>query len=326
MEENKKEGEEVISQNQPEVKKPRKTNIWKISTFVLLILLAISIFASGELTGGAAVFSNGNKVAEEALGYINTNLLQGQVTATLEDVKSENGVYKVFINVAGQSTPIYITKNGNIMFLQAIPLKGQVLNEFTNTNNSDNSDDDSEDSKKVNIDMALLEDDDPVLGAADAPVTIVEFSDFQCPYCASFRTQTFEQIKSEYIDTGKVKFVYRDFPLDFHSEAMPAAEAAECADEQGKFWEYHDKLFENQKSLGTNNYKKWAADLDLDTKKFNECLDSKKYKDEISKDIADGEDVGVTGTPAFIINGQLVSGTRPFSAFKQIIDQELAKQ
>jgi protein-disulfide isomerase len=176
----------------------------------------------------------------------------------------------------------------------------------------------------------LVDDNDPVLGDKDAPVTIVEFSDFQCPFCARFRTQTFEQIKTEYIDTGKVKFVYKDFPLDsIHSNARSAAEAAECANEQGKFWEYHDLLFEKQRewasATGNDLFKQYAADLRLDTEKFNDCIDSKKYASEVSDDLKAATSAGGRGTPYFIVGSTPVSGARPFSAFQEAIEAELSK-
>jgi len=176
----------------------------------------------------------------------------------------------------------------------------------------------------ANVDAAELVDDDPVLGKKDAPLTIVEFSDFQCPFCARFREQTLDQLKKEYIDTGKVRFVYRDFPLSsIHPYAEKAAEAAECADEQGKYWEYHDKLFENQQALDVVSLKKYAAELKLDAGKFADCLDSGKYEDEVAKDLADGSKVGITGTPGFIIGKRSLSGAQPFSNFKAAIDAEL---
>jgi protein-disulfide isomerase len=167
-------------------------------------------------------------------------------------------------------------------------------------------------------------DDDPFLGDEDAPLTIVEFSDFQCPFCARFRSQTFDQLKSEYIDTGKVKFVYRDFPLhSIHSEAGKSAEAAQCANDQGKFWEYHDKIFENQQSLSNSNYKQWATDLGLDSSKFNECLDSGKYTNEVANDLKDATATGGRGTPYFLVGNQPLSGAQPFSAFQALIDSQL---
>lgn len=173
-------------------------------------------------------------------------------------------------------------------------------------------------------------DDDPQIGDKNAKVAVIEFSDFQCPFCGRFFTQTLPQVKSEYVDTGKVRFVYRDFPLDtIHPQATPAAQAAECADEQGQFWEYHDKIFQNQASMNDASYKAWAAELGLNTQQFNQCYDSKKYSSEIQKDFQDGVTAGVSGTPTFYIGNtqkgyvQLV-GAQPYSVIKQAIDQELA--
>jgi len=168
------------------------------------------------------------------------------------------------------------------------------------------------------------------LGSPDAPITIVEFSDYQCPYCLRHFQQTMPQLKKEYIDTGKVRYVFKDFPLSFHEKAVPAALAAECAGEQGKYWEMHDKLFGEQsrwvkESKPTDVYKEFAKELGLDTKQFNECLDSQKYADEIMADMKEGRDAGVQGTPAFFINGQFLSGAQPYEVFKQVIDKMLEK-
>jgi len=168
-------------------------------------------------------------------------------------------------------------------------------------------------------------DDDPVLGDKNAPVTIVSFEDYQCPYCKRAFDQTLPQLKKEYIDTGKVKLVFRDYPLSFHPEAQPASESAECADDQGKFWEYHDELYKNQASLGQSLYTQIATDLGLDVSKFQSCLDSGKYAEEVQSDFAYGSSVGVSGTPTFFINGIKLVGAQPYEAFKQVIDAELAK-
>jgi len=174
------------------------------------------------------------------------------------------------------------------------------------------------------VDAKKWVDDDPSLGDKNAKLTIVEFSDFQCPFCGRFRTQTFDQIKKEYIDTGKVKFVFRDFPLSsIHPYAQKASEASECADEQGKFWEYHDKLFENQQALTIDNLKKYASDLSLDTKKFNDCLDSGKMVSEVNKDTQDATASGGSGTPYFLVGNRPVSGAQPFANFKAAIDAQL---
>jgi protein-disulfide isomerase len=160
-------------------------------------------------------------------------------------------------------------------------------------------------------------DDDPSLGPADAPVTIVEFSDFQCPYCARFQSDTLPQILSNYGD--RVRFVYRDFPLvSIHQYALKAAEAADCANEQGQYWPYHDLLFKNQSALDDASLKGYAASLGLDTGVFNQCLDTDKYRSEIQKDEQDGIAAGVQGTPAFAIGvskGQLVHASLIFGAY-----------
>jgi protein-disulfide isomerase len=163
-------------------------------------------------------------------------------------------------------------------------------------------------------------DDDPTYGPKDAPITIVEFSDFQCPYCSRVNP-ALEQVKETYGD--KISLTFRDFPLPMHPEAPKAGEASHCADEQGKFWEYHDKLFENQRALKDENLKAYAAELALDGDAFAKCLDSGKYADDIVKDKADGEMAGVSGTPAFFINGVFLNGARPFENFKEVIDAEL---
>ncbi len=168
-------------------------------------------------------------------------------------------------------------------------------------------------------------DDDPVLGNKDAPITIVEFSDFECPFCGKHFLTSHPQIVENYVNTGKVKIVYRDFPLDFHKNAQKAAEAAECADEQGKFWEMHDKLFLNQDSLSMENFKQWAKDIELDAAQFNACIDSEKYVEEIQNDVKDGTKYGISGTPTFFINNQILKGAQPYEVFEKTIETALAK-
>jgi len=172
-------------------------------------------------------------------------------------------------------------------------------------------------------------DDDAVQGDKNAPVTIVEFSDYQCPFCGRFYSETLGQIEDNYVKTGKVKLVFRDFPLNsIHPQAQKAAEAAECAKEAGgndeAYWNYHNKLFENQGALDVASLKKYAADLGLNAAKFNDCLDSGKKASEVAKDLADGQKYGVQGTPSFFINGQMISGAQPYSNFQSAIDAALA--
>lgn len=175
----------------------------------------------------------------------------------------------------------------------------------------------------ADVDMAELIDDDAVKGDPNAPVTIVEWSDFECPFCARFYSQTLDQIEKNYIDTGKVKLVYRDFPLSFHPNAQKAAEAAECAGDQGKFWEMHDLLFDNGVSGGVASFKSFASQLGLNQATFDNCLDSGTHANEVKDDMAAGSAAGIRGTPGFIINGQLVSGAQPYAAFEQAIEAAL---
>lgn len=166
-------------------------------------------------------------------------------------------------------------------------------------------------------------------GSETAPVTIVEFSDYQCPFCRSFYNSTLPQLRREYVDTGKVRFIYKDFPLSFHPQARRYAEAARCAGDQGKYFDMHDKIFQEQEKLGQGTVdvpfdKQWAADLGLDTTAFDTCLDSGKYAQAVQQDFADGVAVGVSGTPTFFVNGQQIVGAQPYSVFKQAIDAELA--
>jgi protein-disulfide isomerase len=163
----------------------------------------------------------------------------------------------------------------------------------------------------------------PSVGPATAPVQIIEFSDFQCPFC--FRANpTVKQVLSTYGD--RVSLVYRHYPLPNHPNARPAAEAAACANEQGRFWDYHDRLFANQNRLGSADLKQHAAELGLDAKRFNDCFDSRKYESEVDADIDAGEAAGVSGTPAFFVNGRSINGAQPFENFKRIIDDELSRQ
>jgi protein-disulfide isomerase len=170
--------------------------------------------------------------------------------------------------------------------------------------------------------LQVASDPERTRGASDAPVTIVEFSDFQCPYCQKAYV-TVRSLLEKYPD--KVRLAYRDFPLSqIHPQADLAAEASRCALEQGKFWEYHDLLFENPSRLDREFLEQHAAVLALDGQEFAVCLDSGRHKPAIEQDRQEGLRAGVSGTPGFFINGIFVSGAQPLSAFEKIIDSELA--
>jgi protein-disulfide isomerase len=160
----------------------------------------------------------------------------------------------------------------------------------------------------------------PTKGPADAPVTIVEFSDYECPYCVRAEA-TVKELLAKY--PGKIKLVYRDYPLPSHAKAPKAAEAAHCAGDQGKYWELHDKLFTPGAKLEVADLKAHAREVGLDGGKFDACLDSGAKAKEVETHKKAGDDVGVSGTPAFFINGRPLSGAQPLEAFSAIVDQEL---
>lgn len=182
--------------------------------------------------------------------------------------------------------------------------------------------------EKIDMDVGKL----PTLGKQNAKVTMIEFSDFQCPYCKRFYDETFRQLKKDYIDTGKVRFAFRHLPLDIHPLAPKAAEASECANDQKKFWEYHSALFEKFDSwvsetadTAPTKLTEFAGDIGLNTEQFSECLSSGKYTQKVTQDKAVGEGAGATGTPTFFINGQKLVGAFHYQTFKTILDQELKK-
>jgi protein-disulfide isomerase len=165
--------------------------------------------------------------------------------------------------------------------------------------------------------------DDAALGDAKAAVTLVEFSDFQCPFCARVMP-TLKRVKEAYGD--RVRIVWKDFPLTaIHPQAFKAAEAGQCAREQGKFWEYHDRLFANQQALDVEFLKKYAADAGLDAAKFGACMDTAKYSDRVQEQMGIGARLGVESTPTVFVNGRLVSGAQPYEVFAEIIDEELER-
>ena len=179
---------------------------------------------------------------------------------------------------------------------------------------------------KVMIEPPRVEvsaDDDAVKGGgSSAPVTIVEFSDYECPYC-SRAENVVDQVMKKYGE--KVRLVYRDYPLSFHKNAETAAMGSECAEEQGKFWEMHKAMFGNQQKLAATDLVETAGTIGLDKDKFKTCLDSGKFRPEVQKDFQDGQKAGVTGTPTFFINGVMIVGARDVASFSDIIDRELAR-
>lgn len=177
----------------------------------------------------------------------------------------------------------------------------------------------------VNVSVGNL----PVLGNKDAKVKVVEFADFQCPFCEQWFQQVMPQLKKDYIDTGKIAFYWRDYPF-LGQESNYAAGAARCANDQGKFWDFHDYLYthqgqENSGAFSKDNLKQFAAGLGLNTDQFNSCLDADKFSADYQKDLSDGQKAGVNGTPTVFVNGVAIVGAQPYDAFKTAIDQALSK-
>ena len=174
---------------------------------------------------------------------------------------------------------------------------------------------------------------EPTKGDRSAKVAVIEFSDYQCPFCSRYSRDTLPQITTDYIDTGKIRYVFRDLPLSFHKQAFKAAEAAHCAGAQGKFWEMHDALFQNQSALAPEQLAAHGRTLGLEESAFQECLTSGRFAADVNKDIADAGAVGITGTPAFLVgivqpDGRVkvvkkLSGAKPYAEFKAAIDGAL---
>ncbi len=177
----------------------------------------------------------------------------------------------------------------------------------------------NEEVKRFNV----VTDNDPTQGPENAKVTIIEFSDYQCPYCISWYQDVYTRLMADY--EGKIRFVYRDFPLySIHPEAGSAAEAANCAGAQDAYWQYHDALFGQKNGLGETAYSQYASDLGLNVEEFNKCVSEHRYKSEVDADYKYASSLGVSSTPTFFVNGLAVVGAQPYEVFQQIIDKELA--
>ena len=290
-----------------------RKNPWILATIVLAIVLIGVIFSGGARSGDIGA----EKAGENVIKFVNA---QGQGTASLISATKEDNLYKITLDFEGQEVPVYATLDGKFLISNIIPLDDSLIG---NPNGNVNTDSGTGGQSNV--------DDDAFLGEENAPVTIVEFSDYQCPFCKKFWSETLPLLKTQYIDTGKVKLVYRDYPLDtsctsfiehqLHTTACKSAQAAECVRKKSNdavYFKYHDKLFENQAELSEANLKKWAKELGSD---IGNCWDNDETLSEVLNDISDGG--GNLGTPAFFINGVKVVGAQPFANFKQVIDAQL---
>ncbi len=283
-----------------------RENPWIIATLVLGVAVITLVAFYGSNSSSDIVSED---VAVDKLVSFIKNQNQDAGEIKINSVEQEGQLYKIILDYQGQDVPVYVSLDGKYLFSDIIP-----LNEGINLNPT---------TSNVEVEIG----NSPLKGDIEAPVTIIEFSDYQCPFCAKFFQQTLPLIEEEYIKNGKVKLVYKDFPLiSIHPEAKKSAEAARCVREQKGdegYFKMHDKLFENSQDLSIENYKNWARTIGVNTEKFDKCLDEGKYGDAVEEELAYGESLGVTGTPAFFVNGKMISGAQPFEVFKQIIDAEL---
>ncbi len=290
-----------------------RRNPWMVSSIVLGVLLVGAL-----VLGGAGI--TGKAVSEEEIKESVASFLGARTPGiVVNSVEKESGLYKVMLLYQGQEVPVYVTLDGENLIAEIIPI------------------DSAGDSGSSGIGQRVEVETEgaPVLGDVNARVTIVEFSDYQCPFCRKFYDETYELLKTNYIDTGKAKLVFMDFPLSFHEGAVGYARAARCVRDLGgdeAYFEMHDKIFEEQIVLdggtvkstipyvGDEAVKSWAKQLGYD---ISECFDSGKYTEEVNADLLYGQGLGVSGTPGFFVNGILLEGAQPYSVFSQIIESEL---
>ncbi len=288
-----------------------RNNPWMLASIVLGILLLGSLIFT---TNGVRVASE-SEITERVSSFLNAQVDDGEVT--IDSVTKKDSFYTLTVNYKGDQVTLYSSLDGNYLFSDAIPTgaTGIVTPPARESSVSQGQ------APRVDVRTS----DAPSLGSVEAPVVMLEFSDYQCPFCKKFYDETLPLITQNYIETGKVMLVYRDFPLAIHPEAGKAAEAARCYSEQtDDYFAYHDVLFENQARLSDTNYKQWARELDVpDASAFDICLASSTYADAVTADFLYGQELGVTGTPTFYINGIPVTGAQPYSVFEQLIEAEL---
>ena len=308
---------EKYSESHTHVNIPKK-NVWMISTVVLVIISLILLFLvlsdKGIFGGVSKTEASGNLIK-----FLNEN---APSEVTFKDISVENGLYKVNVDFQGQTIPVYMTKDGKYMAsLQSIVLGS----DSGNTN-----------SEPVNIDVG----NSPSIGNKDAKVTVIEFSDFSCPFCGAASGKSAENvaymksndaswqppvtgIMKDYVNTGKVRFVYK-YSYG-HSGGHPANLVGWCLNDQGLFWKFHDEAFAHQNDVeDLEKMKSLAKGVGADMTKLQSCLDSKKYDSQFDIETQQGTVAGVQGTPAFFVNGKIIEGAISYSKIKAMIDTELA--
>ena len=289
-----------------------RVNLWLVTTIVLAIILAVVLFTGSENKDNLS--ENLTITAEEA-GQKMVDFANSQgASSSLIEANDAGALYEVVLSIDGQKVPIYVTKDGESFTTTLIPFD---LDNPTDTTNNQNS------NIKISLDSS-----DPILGDSNAPISVIEYSDFECPFCERAYSNTIASLKeSDAFQNGEINLIYRHFPLNnIHPKAQKAAEASVCAQKQSKFWEYHDTLFENQNALAVDDLKSYASDLGLNQAKFDSCLDNGEAKDKVDKDLISATASGGTGTPYFIILNKetekttSISGAVPYSQIESAIE------
>lgn len=313
-----------------------RKNPWVLVSLVLIVVLIVVAFTGfgGGVTAGVVDESDAGR---NLIDFINANsAVQGPVS--LVSVEKQGALYLAVVNVDGEDVPVFVTLDGKYLITNPIPISGTIGVEGNDSGLDSGGGgiaggDSGSDAGNGGAINKIEFGDAPVKGDDNAPVTIVEFSDYECPFCGRFYSETLGLIEENYISTGKAKLVFMDFPLSsIHPKAQSAALAARCAGEQGgdeAYFKMHDKLFENQVSLSDENYKKWAREIGLNGEKFDECFDSGKFNSNVLADLNYGTSLGVTGTPAFFVGNEesgfrVISGAQPYGVFEQAIEVALA--
>lgn len=249
--------------------------------------------------------------AEARLNWVlNDVLLPEGTNAVIESFEEESGLWRGDVLIDNQALLVHMSIDGKYLFPQAIDILQIELEDDPTTIEPVPPPSDVE----INLEGVRG------LGDPNAPVVMVEWSDFRCPFCQRFWQETLPSIKEAYVDTGQVYFVYKDFPV---VGGENEAHAAWCAYEQDAFWEYHDVLFENLQQGSMANFLTWAEELGLDRDAFEECMQTGRYEDNVIEEAREGQMFGVTGTPGFYINGELLAGAQPFEAFQAVIEEHL---
>jgi predicted DsbA family dithiol-disulfide isomerase len=271
-------------------------------------------------------------VSNNAIAVTNIDQMIGQIKYKLsnlpEDIKveieleEEDGKTKFKIEFETDDHDDLKDKKEEYRLYETDQPKIEIESGLYDNDDYDDSNDDDSDNHDYD-DENIYNLTAPVMGSNAAVVTIVEFSDLQCPFCKRFSEDTLPLIKKNYIDTGKVKIVFKNYALSFHSNAHLAAEAALCAHEQGRFWDYHDLLFANQHALDELSLREYARQLGLDTDKFNTCEDTHRYSNMVDTDFKEGTAKGVRGTPTFFINGKMLNGSQPYEQFERMIKEAI---